>query len=110
MISRALFGRAGSAAFGRLSLTVPSRLLLWPGAALLPARIPEEVPVLSEDPDFTLHPPRLVPLNAQDEAEAVRLLARLLANAAARQEGRQRARPAGQLIRLHPNTTRRRKR
>jgi hypothetical protein len=54
--------------------------------------------------DFVLLPPRLVPLRAADYDEAVSLLARLLAEAAAGQPARREAQPAGQLVRLRPNT------
>jgi hypothetical protein len=62
--------------------------------------------------EFVLQPPKLVPLGPAEYREAVSLLARLLADAAARPQVAQPARPAGQLRRLTPNPhpKRRRKR
>jgi hypothetical protein len=52
--------------------------------------------VLSE-PDVRLGRPRLARLSSGQQAEAVELLARLLLQAAHRQEQRRRSRPAGTL-------------
>jgi len=64
--------------------------------------------VVLSDPEFRLGRPRLARLSAGQQAEAVELLARLLLDAARRQEQRRRSRPAGTLRRAVPNPARRR--
>jgi hypothetical protein len=63
--------------------------------------------VVLSDPELRLGRPRLVRLSADQQAEAVELLARLLLDAARRQK-RRRSRPEGTLRRAVPNTPRRR--
>jgi hypothetical protein len=64
--------------------------------------------VVLSDPEFRLGRPRLARLTVAQQAEAVELLARLLLDAARRQEHRRSSRPAGTLRRAAPNTSWRR--